>query len=498
MRMLKGISWLLICISLVCCCSCQESFVSVIQRLDQLEEELFHNKADMIRMEKRIRNIIDAVKTSLTIELKEAIRDQVRETMSEIVQGETFRDTVKSEVVSRLRHVKRGYHQMKRQWHHVSRSLQDFKDETATFHEFVLEKVDGWKGQNTSDACAREKHRLERELQKSTNVSMVELKKDNERLLELNKTCQFQISQLKTTVPVSQRASLRVNSTSMSPVMTKIVSTTSQPVITASLHTPRKEEKGRILIAPFRSRTIQQFYQLNIYNNSLSVYSYHNLSRVNSIAYLAKTRELLIAFVKPDKILASVLDTSQVRVLSEGVRTYGMAVDEERDVVFMSTGYPQYSISRMSTQGEDFTVVIDLSMFAHYPRQITLDTRREKIYWCNYLNLFTMTYDGQGLSTLATGRIMYSVTLDQTAGVLFFNKGRELMRMTVSNNVSTRVITLQTIPRNMRLYRGIIYYGGSGTAAVLHTVNATHNIGEYSLQSKTIKVLRRPYVCLIL
>ncbi|XP_067671325.1 uncharacterized protein [Haliotis asinina] len=470
MRMLKGISWLLICISLVCCCSCQESFVSVIQRLDQLEEELFHNKADMIRMEKRIRNIIDAVKTSLRVELKETIRDQVRETMSEIVQGEAFRDTVKSEVVPEIRHVRRGYHQMKRQWQHVSRSLKDFQEETVTFHEFVLEKVDDWKGENTSDTCAREKHRLERELRKS-NVSVAELKKDNELLLELNKTCQFQISQLSTAVPVSQGASIRVNSISMSTVLTKLV-TTSQLLMTASLTTPRQEEKNRILIASVWSRTNQQFRQLNIDNDSLSFYPYHNLSRVNSIAYLAKTRELLIALLKPDRILASVLDTSQVRVLREGVRTYGMAVDEGRFVVFMGTYYPKYSISRMSRHGEEFNVVIDLSKFAYYPRQITLDTRREKIYWCNYLNLFTVTYDGQGLSTLARGRYMYSVTLDQTAGVLFYSKGRELMRMTVSNHVSTRVITLHDTPWNMRLYRGIIYYGG-WTAAVLGTVNVT-------------------------
>ncbi|XP_067671337.1 uncharacterized protein [Haliotis asinina] len=491
MRMLKGISWLLICISLVCCCSCQDSFVSVIRRLDQLEEELFHNKADMIRMEKRIRNIIEAVKTSLTVELKETIRDQVRETMSEIVQGEAFRDMVKSEVVSGIRHVKRGYHQMKRQWQHVSRSLKDFQDETVTFHEFVLNKVHDLNGQNTSDTCAREKHRLERELEKN-NISVAKLTEDNDRLLELNKTCQFQISQLKTvlSLPVSQGTSHRRNFTSTSPVLTKIVTTTSPDVMTVSL-TPLKveEEKNRILIAPLWSRTNQQFRQLNINNNSLSVYPYHSLSKVTCIAYLAKTRELLIAL--PDRILASVLDTSQVRVLRKGVRTYGMAVDEGLGVVFIGTHYPKYSISRMSTHGEEFNVV--KSMYGSYPRQLTLDQRREKIYWCNYVNLFTMTYDGQGLSTLARGRRMFSVTLDQIAGVLYYNNEKELMRMTVSNNVSTRVITLQDTPWNMRLYRGIIYYGG-WTAAVLGAVNVTNKTGAYGLESRAIK---GPLVCLI-
>ncbi|XP_067671350.1 uncharacterized protein [Haliotis asinina] len=480
--MLRGFSRVLICTSLIC-------FVSVEERLQQLEEDLLDNNGNMIRMEKRIRNIIDAVKTSLRVELKETIRDQVRETMSEIVQGEAFRDMVKSEVVSGLRHVRRGYHRMRRQLHHVSRSLQDFKDETATFHEFALKNVDDWNEQNTSDACAREKHRLERELEKS-NVSMAELKKDNE---QLNKTCQFQ---LKTAVPVSQGAGLRVNPTSTRPVLTKLVTTTSQLLMTASLTTPRQEEeKNRILIASVWSSTNQQFRQLNIHNGSLSFFPYHNMSRVTCIAYSAKTRELLIALYKPDRILASVLDTSQVRVLREGVRTYGMAVDEGRGVIFMGTHYPKYSISRMSQHGEEFNVVINLSMLASYPRQITLDTRREKIYWCNYRNLFTMTYDGQGLSTLARGHRMFSVTLDQKAGVLYYNKKNELMRMTVSNNVSTRVITLPDTPWNMRLYRGILYYGGWITS-VLGTVNVTNKTGAYGLESRAIKGLIYPLVCL--
>ncbi|XP_067664337.1 uncharacterized protein [Haliotis asinina] len=494
MRMLKGISWLLICISLVCCCSCQESFVSVIQRLDQLEEELFHNKADMIRMEKRIRNIIDAVKTSLRVELKETIRDQVRETMSEIVQGETFRDTVKSEVLSGIRHVRRGYHQMKRQWHHVSRSLKDFQEETATFHAFVLEKVDDCNGQNKNDTCAREKHRLERELQRS-NVSVTGLKQDNERLLAINKSCQFQISQMKTglSVPVSSGTSHHVKFTSTSPAVTKVVTTTRSRLLTTATTTLRPPVKERrILIASIWSSTRQQFRQLNLHNDSLSVYPYHNLANVNCIAYLPKTRELLIAVYSPDRILASTLDATQTRVLKKGVQTLGMAVDEGRGLVFMGTHYPKYSISRMSTEGENFTNVIDLANYGRHPWQITLDTRRRKIYGCNFSKLFTVTYDGKGLSTLATRSDMFSVILDETVGVLYYNNGKELMRMTVSNNVSTRVITLRDIPINMSLYRGIIYYGG-WTTAVLGTVNT----GSYSLESNTTRGFKYSYVCSI-
>ncbi|XP_048257221.1 uncharacterized protein LOC125382926 [Haliotis rufescens] len=482
----KCLSWLLTCTYLICVCNCQDSIVSVIQKMDQFEEDLFHNKEDMIRMEKRIRNIIDVAETSLRAELKENIRDQVREAMAEILQGESLQDMVKSQVVSELRHLKQGYHQMKRQLLHVSRSLKDFQDESGEFHESVLKKADVWNRENSSDTCVRDKHRLEIEL-RNRDICAADLQKNIERFMVLNETCQSQISQLKTALAVP----------ASSPAPVNVTSTPKSPVSTTSVTTPRpEEERSRILIAPGWSSTQHQFRQLNIHNNSLSVYQYHTMKRVTCVAFVAKTKKLLIGLWSPVKIMSSTLDTIHVAVLREGVHTYGMAVDEDRDIVFIAADKPQMSISRMSTQGKDFTAIIDLSKYGSNTRQISLDTRRKRIYGCNHGKLFTMTYDGQGLATLATGSRMYAVTLDQTAGVLYYSIEKKLMKMTVSTNVSTEVTTLSAFPWNMRLYRGTIYFS-CYSSPIVGAVDVTYNTVAYTLKSLSMKGAGALLMCLI-
>ncbi|XP_071093417.1 uncharacterized protein [Haliotis cracherodii] len=486
MVQMKCISWLLTCTSLICFCNCQDSIVPVIHRLDHLDRKLLDNKVDMNRMEEHFLDIIDGAKISLRAELKENIRVQVREAMAEILQGESLQDMVNSQVVSELRHLKQGYHQMKRQIHHVSRSFKDFQDGTAVFHESVLKKARFGNLENSSDVCVRDKYKLEVELHKC-DVHAADLKADNERFVELNKTCQFQISQLKTALSVPASSPATVNA----PLTMKL------PVSTTTVTTPRpQEEQRRILIAPLESSTQHQFRQLNIHSNSLSVYQYLTMKNMASVAYIAKTRTLLLGSYGPSRISASTLDTSHVTVLREGVRANGMAVDEDRDIVFIATYQPQKSISRMSTQGKDFTAIIDLTKYGSVPRQITLDTRRRRIYGCNSGKMFTVTYDGQGLATLATGSSMYAVTLDQTAGVLYYNNVKKLMKMTVSNNVSTEVTTLNVVPYNMRLYRGTIYYGGYSPTTV-GAVDVIYNTVAYTLQSISIKGVVYLLLCLI-
>ncbi|XP_046544069.1 uncharacterized protein LOC124254224 [Haliotis rubra] len=437
---------------------------------NQFEKDLLDNKMDMLAMEKRILNTIGVTKTSLTAELKENIRDEVREAMAEILQGESLQDMVKSQVVSELRHLKQGYHQMKRQLHHVSRSLGDFQNETTVFHDSLLKKAVMSNRENSYDICMRDKHKLEKALQRS-DASTANLKS---QITTLKETCQSHMSKLTSNVTVSPSTPAPLDVTPAS--RTSVSTTTLRP----------QEEKSRILIAPMWSDTPHQFRQLNIHSNSLSVYQYHTMKQVKCIAYTTKTRKLLIGLGSPDKIVSSTLDTRHVTVLREHVRTYGMTVDEDRDIVFIATFRPQYSISRMSTQGKDFTAIIDLSKYGSVPRQISLDTKRRRIYGCNEGKLFTVTYDGQGLTTLATGSGMYAVTLDQTAGVLYYGVQKKLMKMTVSNNVSTEVTTLNAVPWNLGLYSGTIYYS-SHDSPIVGAVDVTYNTVAYTLQSVSMK-----------
>ncbi|XP_046551988.1 uncharacterized protein LOC124261684 [Haliotis rubra] len=476
----KYMSWLLTSISLICFCNGQDSMVSVLNKLDQCDRDLLDNKMGMLAMEKRILNTIDVVKASLRAELKENIRDEVREAMAEILPGESLQDMVKSQVVSEVRHLKQGYHQMKRQLHHVSRSLSDFQNETTVFHDSLLKKAGMSNRENSCDFCIREKNKLEKVLQ-TCDATTANLKS---QITTLKETHQSQISKLTSNVTVSPStpAPLDVTPTSRTSVSTK----TLRP----------EEEKSRILIAPIWSSTPHQFRQVNIHSNSLSVYQYHTMKEVTCIAYTTKTRKLLIGLRTTDKIVSSTLDTRHVTVLRERVETYGMAVDEDRDIVFIATFQPQRSISRMSTQGKDFTAIIDLSKYGGDPRQLAPDTKRRRIYGSNEGKLFTVTYDDQGLTTLATGSQVYAVTLDQTAGVLYYGVEKKLMKMTVSNNASTEVTTLYAVPWNLGLYRGTIYYS-SYDSPIVGAVGVTYNTVAYTLQSVSMKGTSTNCMCLI-
>ncbi|XP_067671426.1 uncharacterized protein [Haliotis asinina] len=479
----KCLFLLLISTSLFSVCTSDERIMSILHRLGQFEEELLDNKADMLRTEQKILALADIAKTSLRAEVKQNIRDEVRNALAEIL-GESHQGMLRRHVVTELRSLKQGYHQMKRQMHHVSKSLNDMQDRMVVFQESI-EKTEVWNGEKSGDVVERDKQGLVNELRRCETFA-ADLKADHEHLLEVNETCQSQISKLK---EVLASTSPKVHETSVTPLSTTLIPT------------PGPEKKRRILIAPLWSDAKNQFRQLHIHSNTIGVYRYLHMTHIASMVYAEKARKLLIGTYRPQRIFSSALDTSQGTMLKEGVRTFGMAVDEERDIVFMTTEFPRYTVSRMTTGGRNFDSVIDISKYGSWPNGITLDTRRKRIYACNDGKMFTVTYDGQGLSTLATGSHMFSVTVDQTAGVVYYNNEKKLMKMTVSNNVSTAVTSLDVIPWNMRLYRGAIYYSSYGdywiNTGTVGFVNVTYNIAQYRMQSISMKAASSLLMCLI-
>ncbi|XP_067671412.1 uncharacterized protein [Haliotis asinina] len=392
----RDISLLMFFTSLICCCGCEESLTSVIQRLNQFDRKLHDNKKEILGMEENVLNLIEVSKTEMRTALKENIQVHVREAMVQVLKGDALQDLVSSEVVSELRQLQKGYREMEIQSRNFSKLLKDLQDNMVILQQ--PKYADVWSGR---DSC--------------------------------------------------------------------------------------ENERRRILVAPLWSYTNQQFRQLNIHTNSLSVYQHLTMKGVSSVVYIARTRKLLIGLDHPDKLVSSPLDASYTAVVREGIRTFGMAVDEERDIVFLTTEVPRHTISRMSTEGKDFTAITDLSGYGKWPVGITLDKKRKKIYACNGVKMFTVNYDGQGLATLARGSFMYAVIFAQTAGVLYYNNEKTLMKMTVSSNVSTEVTTLSAIPWSMRLYRGTIYYGGFSPVNVnsgsVGSVDVTFNTVPYILKS---------------
>ncbi len=148
----------------------------------------------------------------------------------------------------------------------------------------------------------------------------------------------------------------------------------------------------------------------------------------------------------------------------------------------------------MSTQGEDFTNIVDLSGYGGIPRQITLDTRKKRIYGCNGGKLFTVTYDGHGLGLLVTGSRMHAVTLDQAASVLYYTVQKKLMKWKLSRNLRTEVTRVNVLPWNVEVHRGIIYISGLYPSTI---DVVSYNTGKYSLQSIDLDFLSQVTMCLI-
>ncbi|XP_067669650.1 uncharacterized protein [Haliotis asinina] len=482
MTKFKCLLWFLTWTSLICFCTSQDSIGSIIQRLDQFQEEMLANKVDMIRLDKKVVNGIDVAKTSLRAELMENIQQEVRKAMANFLQGDSLQDMIKRQIVYEVQHLKQNYHQMERQLRHVSKSFRDFQNKTTMFQESLLKEANVLNQENSSDVCVREKHSLEIELEKA-DATIANLQADIKRITALKDACQSQMSKMTTNVIASSSTPAPLNVTSTS--RTSVSTTTPRP----------QEKKARILLSPLGSYTQHQFRQLNLHSNSLTVYPYHTMTDVTSLAYIAKTNKLLIGLGNPGKIVSSTLDTSHVTVLKQPVRAHGMAVDEDRDAVFIATYSPRYSISRMSTQGENFTAIIYI-IYGSNPKQLTLDTTRRRIYWCDSDKLYTVTYDGQGMTTLASGSQVHGVTLDQTAGVLYYSVQRKLMKMTVSNNMAAELTTLNAVPYNLALYRGTVFYSGYYPTSV-GAVEVTNNTVAYTLQSVGVKGYDIYCMCLI-
>ena len=113
---------LTITISMVQCSDEISLVIDKISKLDEelldmrnnLRNELFSVRNDFSRIEDKIFTTVEFAKISLRSEMKKHIKQQVKEAMVEILHGESLEEIVRSHVVSEVRKLKHGHHQMKR------------------------------------------------------------------------------------------------------------------------------------------------------------------------------------------------------------------------------------------------------------------------------------------------------------------------------------------------------------------------------------------------
>ncbi|XP_071093047.1 uncharacterized protein [Haliotis cracherodii] len=167
------VSVMLILLSRTCPVSCSD-VVSDGDRIDDMEDDMLVMKMDINRIEENI--LTD--KISQGRELRQQIRKQVRAAMSEMFQDGSLKDMMSGQLQMRqTRQMKHNYHQMKRQLIQVTKSFQDFRDETSVFKEAIL------KGGNPSSSSCKDMARLEMEL-KQKNVDIKHMKAESKNLTQ--------------------------------------------------------------------------------------------------------------------------------------------------------------------------------------------------------------------------------------------------------------------------------------------------------------------------
>lgn len=244
----------------------------------------------------------------------------------------------------------------------------------------------------------------------------------------------------------------------------------------STMFTPTKtSQKSRIIIVPLSSNR-QESMQLHLNNNTLKPYPAITRSWIHSVVYVQRLRRILIGTRHPNRIFRFPLDGSKMNVFKRNILTYGMAVDEGRQLLFLTTHIPRYTISRMTTQGRQFTSLVNESFVGRFPQSITVDPLNKIVYAACYLNLISVSYDGSKILTLYSSTDIFAVSLGPTG--LYFNEKRKVMKMRPGGTNVTEVMELEVKPRTFVFYNNSMYTGSYayGQVGVLHFTDCGRTI----------------------
>ncbi|XP_071086399.1 uncharacterized protein [Haliotis cracherodii] len=396
-----------------------ENIAAVVNQMSLLEKEinhlkveLNHLKSDVPGMETRVINKMDILELLLRLDLTEKIVPSYIRS-----QIESLDATVNIHVMSQIRHLKRGYQQMKRQTLSLTRQLREVgQTKTRQPLDTVKDK----------DACEQQVSELKTELNVTRHhVTHVEkdvslLKDDVLIVIRQSADVQAQINETQRTVEtlvkqnvrlrndlivinaslaedvqtlgnlhlnyVNKTRDLQTNADRTQPIQHYTPTTPSGRPFSSVATTPTTREfqdKTRILIVRYGSVASQHPHQITIDKNDMKTYPHLYTKYIEAVTYEPVSRRLIFSRMSPPGIFSSRLDVSGVTTLREGIQSYGMTVDVDRQLIFLTTYHPTWTISRMSTFGRNFRGIVNLRYRGSYiPNGIAVDSRKKMIYFC--------------------------------------------------------------------------------------------------------------------
>ncbi|XP_067649893.1 uncharacterized protein [Haliotis asinina] len=245
---------------------------------------------------------------------------------------------------------------------------------------------------------------------------------------------------------------------------------------------PDEEMKRRLLIFPFNAAP----HQISLDSNTVQPYPFIDVKKTLSVAFVSQTNKLLVSSRDPGLIQAFDLDSSSETFIRRGVVAYGMAVDGQRRLVFMSTYKPSKSLYRMNVDGSDLEMIAELR--GAFPYSVAIDPVRQMVYVSMSTNIVSVRYDGIGMVNMLTnvmmGASIQALAMDVRNNVLYFNEGRRLkkLRLNKAAKGAKDVLPLEFRARNFQFYNGSLYISSSigGEVEVIHSVGSVRKPNDHS------------------
>lgn len=486
MPALKYIYGIVYLVTALCTAPSHENTTPAVNSVEE-DIELLHR--EMPLLEERIMSKIELAKTSLRSELQGTIQLLVTQAVAEIIKGTPPNPTVQVKAADATLNLNSPSHPAA--GHPTKQPNSTHPDQHEKMEEEPSLKPEKTPSGRKNCTCPSSREEEAEEVLKPENAPpgrknmtcpsyreeeaegvLKELRECRMRACHVEEKLRLLLSEMNQTCSEHHsynRSTTEANATS---VFTSSTPSAVPPGLVTTAGGTLPKVNTSIFIAKTPSSG-KQFGQLRIQDNSYELYPYIGWQIVTAVAYVKKLNRLLIGSYNPNSIITSKLYTFKVRTLKEDVECYGMAVDDERDAIFMTTQNPIASISRMTTRGRRFKVIIDLSTYDRHPLRIAVHPRDKRIFANTNDKIFTVGYDGRDFVTLVRGRSMHSLTLDSTGNILFFNDDTRLLKMSISRHLTSEVTTFGSSPWDLIYYKNTLYYSvaqyrDSGTIGLVY------------------------------
>lgn len=272
----------------------------------------------------------------------------------------------------------------------------------------------------------------------------------------------------------------------------EVVPTPSLPVLMSSVpptegFSPAGDSPADVAIDPSIvavSYYGNQFYRYRFGNESFEEME-HSRRVTYALTFDPVGETIIWTCYSPPAIYSSKVDGTNLTTLLSDVLSYGVAVDSNLGVIFLSTVSPRHAVSAMFTDGTGYRVIAHVGKWGR-PSRVALDTKNEVIYVCFRTRIVKISYNGGNQSVFIRGTFMTSLTFDNLMGVLYYADRiniYKVMDTTDTKAKSEKIIRFKpktgSFPCDLAVVGDNMYIG----------YKFKHTLDVLSVQNRTVRTL---------